>query len=102
MHINDIINNRLIIEGIINGVYFFKDTGKKKTKASDRIITIYDGSQFVSDTGRYYDEIYEISSITILFNGKRTTLTCNDISSDSGRIKVCVRYGTNNYDWKYL
>jgi hypothetical protein len=100
MKINAKIVSRLIAEGVTNGVYFFKDT-KRKPKAADRIRTIYDGCEFISDTGRTRDEVYEASSITILFDGKRKTISSKDIS-DGGVVKVCIRYGANNYEWKYL
>lgn len=90
----------LINEAVSNGVYFFKDV--KKPSASDRIKTIYDGSQFISDIGKVRDEVYEATSMTIIYNGKRTNIGCKDISPGSGRILVCIRNGVNNYEWKYL
>jgi hypothetical protein len=91
----------MVNESVSNGVYFFKDTGKKP-KAHDRVTSKYDGSQFISDVGRQADEIYEATSITIFFEGKRTKISCSDIAPGLGRIKVCVRNGANNYEWKYL
>lgn len=91
----------MINESVSDGVYFFKDTGRKP-KSYDRVISKYDGSQFISDTGRQIDEIYEASSITIFLDGKRTKISCSDIAPGLSRIKVCIRHGKNNYEWKYL
>jgi hypothetical protein len=91
----------LINESISNGIYFFKDKGRK-TQRADRIITPYDGCEFIGDVGRTRDEVYEATSITIIYEGKKKDLSCKDIAPTLGRIKVCVRYGINNYDWKYL
>ena len=91
----------MINESVSNGVYFFKDTGRKP-KAHDRVMSKYDGCQFISDTGRIADEIYEATSMTILFNGKRAQINCHDVAPGFNRIKVCIRHGENNYEWKYL
>lgn len=93
--------NKVLFEDIGNGVYFFKDT-RRKPMSYDRIKSKYDGSQFVSDTGRISDESYLASSMTILYDGKRLTIDCKDVSPNDDRIKVCIRYGINNYEWKYL
>jgi hypothetical protein len=90
-----------INESISNGVYFFKDKGRKITR-SDRIFTQYDGCECIGDVGRTRDEVYEATSITIIYEGRKKELSCKDIAPALGRIRVCVRHGVNNYDWKYL
>ena len=100
MKILDKIDMAILMESVANGTYFFKDV--RKPKAADRIRTQYDGSQFIGDTGRMFDEIYEATSITVYYNGKRTNLNANDILPGSKGVWVCIVHGYKNYEWKFL